>query len=139
MHTQCFIVICMIKIMDQSSIHQRQFSNVLKPVQKQHVYTQYVARNCIRCIIKQWSTSTSTYCSTYIFIGRPQLVVYPPCITCVSTYCTTYIFIGRPRFVVYPPRIICCHILLYVCYWVDHNLWSTPRALCCHIYLYVCY
>ena len=27
----------------------------------------------------------------------------------------------------------CDHILLYVCYWVDHILWSTPYTLCRHV------
>ena len=128
MHIQCFIAICMNKIYGPI-IHSSK-TIVFDGLQKQHVYAQCVTRNRIPCIIKRWSTSASTYCSTYINIGRPQFVVYPPCITCVSKYCCTYsyIFIGRPQLVVYPPRNICYHVLLYICYWVDHNLWSTLHA-----------
>ena len=127
--------------MDQSSIHQRQNLAIFL-----NLWQNYTSTHAMRdqkphlfCIIKRWSTSASTYFSTYILIGKPQLVVYPPCLTCVSIYHSTlsYILIGRPQLVVYPPRNICCHVLLYVCYWVDHNLWSTlhacivsPRFLC---------
>ena len=31
----------------------------------------------------------------------------------------------------------CDHVLLYVCYWVDHILSSTPYALC-HHNIFVC-
>ena len=27
----------------------------------------------------------------------------------------------------------CDHVLLYICYWVDHILWSTPYAICRHV------
>ena len=72
----------------------------------------------------------------YMYIVRPQIVVYPPHITCVSTYCSTYFFIGRPRFVVYPPRTIWCHVYLYASLLVDHDLWSTLDAL--HVTMFIC-
>ena len=76
------------------------------------------------------------YCSIYIYIGRPQNVVYPPHITCFSMYCSTYFFIGRPRFVVYPPRTICCHVYLYASILVNHDLWSTFHAL--YVTTFIC-
>ena len=99
--------------------------------QKPHVF----------CIIKRWSTSASMYCSTYILIGRPQLVEYPPRLTCVSTYHSTYsyIFIGRPQLSVYPPRMHCVATFSHVYCLVDHNLLSTLHTCIvspCVFYVY---
>ena len=53
----------------------------------------------------------------------------PAHITCDSMYCSTYWFMGRPQIVVYPPRNITCHVYLYASLLVDHDLWSTLHAL----------
>ena len=57
------------------------------------------------------------------------MIYLPAHITCVSTYCSTYWFTGRPQIVVDPPRNIMCHVYLYASLLVDHDLWSTLHAL----------
>ena len=69
-------------------------------------------KSSLFCLIKMW----------FMFY-------LPAHITCVSTYCSTYWFTGRPQIVVYPPRNIMCHVYVYASMLVDHDLWSTLHAL----------
>ena len=76
-------------------------------------------------IVNQSSLFSLIKKSVLCFIFQHILHLFPRIIVLHRVF----IFMGTPKNVVNSPRNIMCHVNLYACLLVDHDLWSTLYAL----------